>query len=560
MADYDLDPRPGTMRGEIGRLLKPFWPAVIVASILGAASGLSTAWLLSTINEALHSAGDFTLAFGLGFVGLCVLTLGGRAIAGVGNSIIGQKLIAALRKDISARILKVPVATIERYRAHRLLAILNGDIDTVSALTFNISNYAIAFATILGCLVYLLILSPLLFPIAILAIGINVWLHYATSTRWNAYYGQVRLAQDDLQKQYRAITEGAKELRLSRSRRDRVHGVQLSGAADMISSLKIQAMKLYWSAQALGSTLFFIFIGVMLALRGPLGLDAATISGFVIVLLYMRGPIDLVLGAIPDVAQASVSFGRIAALSNGISAHEEADAAAPGEAGLADSIELRDVRYSFGGSGGATGGFELGPLSVTLAKGETLFIVGENGSGKTTLIKLLLGLYTPTSGQLLLDGEPIGPAQAGAYGELFSAVFSDYFLFEELPRSDPESLDRARSYLKRLEIDHKVDVTETSFSTTDLSTGQRKRLALVHAYLEQRPIMMFDEWAADQDPTFRRVFYTELLPDLKRQGKTVIVVSHDDRYFGVADRIVRLREGQLVQDESVAPPAMQTAV
>jgi putative ATP-binding cassette transporter len=275
----------------------------------------------------------------------------------------------------------------------------------------------------------------------------------------------------------------------------------------------------------------------------------------------MRGPIDLVLGAIPDVAQASVSFGRIAALSNGISAHEEADAAAAtGEAGLADSIELRDVRYSFGGSGGAVGGFELGPLSVTLAKGETLFIVGENGSGKTTLIKLLLGLYTPTSGQLLLDGEPIGPAQAGAYGELFSAVFSDYFLFEELPRSDPESLDRARSYLKRLEIDHKVDVTETSFSTTDLSTGQRKRLALVHAYLEQRPIMMFDEWAADQDPTFRRVFYTELLPDLKRQGKTVIVVSHDDRYFGVADRIVRLREGQLVQDESVAPPAMQTAV
>jgi putative ATP-binding cassette transporter len=556
MAQHDLDPGPGAMRGELRRLLQPFWPAVLVASVLGAASGLSTAWLLSTINGALQGTGDITVGFALGFVGLCILTLGGRAIAGVGNSIVGQKLIAALRKDISARILRVPVATIERYRAHRLLSILNGDIDTVSALTFNISSYAISFAIILGCLAYLLILSPVLFPIAVLAIAINVWLHYATSRKWNGYYGQVRVAQDDLQQQYRAITEGAKELRLSRDRRARVHGQHLSGAADRISDLKIRAMKLYWSAEALGSTLFFIFIGVMLGLRGPLGLDIATVSGFVIVLLYMRGPIDLVLGAIPVMAQARIAFGRIAALSSGIPAQAEAVPGPQLDAALTRSIELQDARYSFGGTVG--NGFQLGPVSLTLEKGETLFIVGENGSGKTTLIKLLLGLYAPTSGRLLLDGEEVGPDRTAAYGELFSAVFSDYFLFEDLPRTDPDSLQRARSYLKRLEIDHKVEVTDTSFSTTDLSTGQRKRLALVHAYLEQRPIMMFDEWAADQDPTFRRVFYTELLPDLKRQGKTVIVVSHDDRYFGVADRIIRLQDGRIAEGEPAVP--MQTAI
>lgn len=113
----------------------------------------------------------------------------------------------------------------------------------------------------------------------------------------------------------------------------------------------------------------------------------------------------------------------------------------------------------------------------------------------------------------------------------------------------PES---AEVYLKRLEIAHKVSIRDGSFTTTDLSTGQRKRLALINAWLEERPVLVFDEWAADQDPTFRRIFYTELLPELKRLGKTIIVISHDDRYFDVADRLVRMAAGKVVVEACVA--------
>jgi len=179
-------------------------------------------------------------------------------------------------------------------------------------------------------------------------------------------------------------------------------------------------------------------------------------------------------------------------------------------------------------------------------------VVGENGGGKTTLIKLLLGLYTPHSGEVLVNGKVVEASSRDDYRQLFTTIFADFFLFEELMDGQHDIPAEAARYLERLEIAHKVGVADGAFTTLDLSTGQRKRLALVHAWLDQRPILVFDEWAADQDPTFRRIFYTELLPDLKRQGRTLIVISHDDRYFDVADQLVRMEQGQLVSERALA--------
>jgi len=197
--------------------------------------------------------------------------------------------------------------------------------------------------------------------------------------------------------------------------------------------------------------------------------------------------------------------------------------------------------------------FHLGPIDLNIAQGDIVFIVGENGSGKTTLIKLLLGLYPPQAGEILLNGNAVSDPERDDYRQLFTTVFADYYLFDDLVQgSAAQSLDSATKYLERLEIAHKVSVKDGVFSTTDLSTGQRKRLALVNAWLEERPVLVFDEWAADQDPAFRRIFYTELLPDLKRLGKTIIVISHDDRYFDIADQLVRLRAGQVVREMTPA--------
>ncbi|CAG4917654.1 cyclic peptide export ABC transporter [Paraburkholderia saeva] len=550
------------MFAELIRLLRRLWPITVLATTMGAMSGIATAALLAVTNRTLHDGAATLPTLLWSFAGLCVLALAGEVISDIGNNLVGQRVIAALRKNLCEKIMAAPIGQIEQFRSHRLVTALNQDIDTISAFSFMFSSLAIATATIVGCLGYLFVLSPAMLVIALVAIALGSLAQTLARRAGIRRFGAAREAEDRLQKHYRSITDGAKELRLNGQRRRFVFEHELSGTIDTIFRLRVRAANVFVSANAFGSLLFFVVVGLMLMLqtRSP-GADRTVITGFVLVLLYMKGPIQEIIGALPSMGRAQVAFQRIAQLSARFSTREPSLVAANQNMSHAalpdvfDTIALADVRYQFAGplderdaAAPGSSGFELGPLSLTVERGETLFIVGENGCGKTTLIKLLLGLYQPDAGQLLLNGEPVGDEHLDAYRQLFSAVFSDYYLFDTLVPGEAILTAEAQAYLERLEIAHKVSIRDGAFTTTDLSTGQRKRLALVHAYLERRPVMVLDEWAADQDPTFRRIFYTEILPDLKRQGKTLIVISHDDRYFSAADRYIRLEEGRIVEE------------
>jgi len=306
-------------------------------------------------------------------------------------------------------------------------------------------------------------------------------------------------------------------------------------------------MRIFVFANAFGSALFFIVIGIILALQGSMNFGSEVLSGFVLVLLYVKGPLTQLISTLPLLGQTQIAIKRLAELSLRFS-NPEANLLVPTSkkhpSQGAGSIELKGVTYTYSDVSGSTV-FCLGPVDLCIKTGEMLFLVGENGSGKTTLIKLLLGLYEPQEGIILLDGAPVVAGNRDDYRQLFSTVFSDYYLFEDFVIGKDFAAE-ASVYLERLELTHKVSMKDGKFSTTDLSTGQRKRLALVHAYLDLRPVIIFDEWAADQDPAFRRVFYTEILPELKRDGKTLIVISHDDRYFHVADRVVHMANGRTI--------------
>jgi putative pyoverdin transport system ATP-binding/permease protein len=196
--------------------------------------------------------------------------------------------------------------------------------------------------------------------------------------------------------------------------------------------------------------------------------------------------------------------------------------------------------------------FATGPWDIELRRGEQVFLRGGNGSGKSTALKLLCGLYRPGSGRIAVDGVPVDVDALQDYRELFSAVFSDFHLFDRLHGLEDVDPASVRELIGRMELTGKVGFADGRFSTLDLSTGQRKRLAMIVSLLEDRQIYLFDEWAADQDEHFRDVFYTQLLPDLKRRGKTIVAVTHDDRYWHLADRVITLDLGQMTSTQSPA--------
>ncbi|MBA5960966.1 cyclic peptide export ABC transporter [Pseudomonas lactis] len=544
------DPKRGAFKGLLA-LLRPFRTIVTVSVALGMAGGLAITLLLATINNALHSAGGMTQGVIFTFAALCGLALISSIVSDIGTNFVGQRIIAALRKELGEKVLSAPIEQIERYRTHKLIPVLTHDVDTISDFSFSFTPLAIATTVTLGCLGYLAYLSVPMFLMMVVAIVIGTAAQYAARASGIKGFEEARDQEDELQRYYTAIASGAKELRIHRPRRYRMNTHRIQATADRIGDIQIRSVNIFIVAKTFGSMLFFVVIGLALAFQAYYpNPDPAVITGFVLVLLYMKGPLEHVVTALPIVSRAQIAFSRIAELSERFSSPEPHLLLEDSEAHKPEvhSLELRGVSYSPPPVEGSEP-FHLGPITLSIKQGDIVFIVGENGCGKTTLIKLLLGLYQPQTGEILLNGQAVIAPTRDDYRQLFTTVFADYYLFDDLVQGGgQQSLDSAAQYLDRLEIAHKVTIKDGAFSTTDLSTGQRKRLALVNAWLEERPVLVFDEWAADQDPAFRRIFYTELLPDLKRLGKTIIVISHDDRYFDIADQLVRLRAGKVVHE------------
>ncbi|WP_263264187.1 cyclic peptide export ABC transporter [Pseudomonas sp. RIT-PI-S] len=545
---------PASAHRELLRILQPFWKVLAGSIVLGAVGGVAVTALLTSINRILNAEGGVGGGMLAAFAGLCAVALASSILSNLGTNYVGQKVIAHLRQSLGAKVLCAPIEQLERYRTHRLIPVLTHDIDTVSDLAFGLPQLVIASTVTLGCLGYLASLSLGMFGVTAAAVVLGSAIQYLARGRAIVGFEAAREGEDRLQQYYRSLAEGAKELRMHRPRRQRLFREQLSTTVERICGLQIRSANVFLTANTLGSLLFFIVIAVALALQGWWAHgDRAVLSGFVMTLLFMKGPLESVLSLLPLISRNRIALRRIADLSARFSTPEAnlLDPAPAVDRPAPRQLELRDVRYAYPAAGEAQP-FVLGPLNLTLEAGQILFIVGPNGGGKTSLIKLLLGLYAPHDGQILLDGRPVTANSRDDYRQLFTTVFADFFLFDDLLGDNVDVPAAAAGYLKRLEIDHKVEVKDGNFSTTDLSTGQRKRLALVHAWLDQRPILVFDEWAADQDPAFRHLFYTELLPDLKRQGKTLIVISHDDRYFHIADRRVRMEHGRLIDEQAVA--------
>jgi putative ATP-binding cassette transporter len=535
---------------------------IIWTSLAALVSGACSAGLIALINQALHeSAGKPAATLLMIFIALGLGRMLTNVIAQVSLAHFAQATTARLRQDLVRKILHVPLRHLEELGAARLLVTLTADIGEITQATLSIPIFTVNAAVLIGGTVYLGWLSlPVLAAMgAFMIVGA---ITYRMLIR--AGFGHLSAArdgQDNLFRHFRALTEGVKELKLHRARREAFLAGDIATATEVCQRHNVAAEIRFIIAQNWNQLLLLALIGMILFLLPRMEhVSPATLTGYIIATLYLMGPLAGLLGCISVFSRANVSLRKVEELGLALATSPADDrpvVATHAHTEPFESLELVGVMHHYHRER-EDDNFMLGPIDLAFRPGEVVFLVGGNGSGKSTLAKVITGLYPPAAGEIRLNGRVIDDLNRDDYRQCFSTVFADYFLFDRIVGvPSPAADERARVYLKRLHLDHKVTIRHGAFSTTQLSSGQRKRLALLCAYLEDRPFYLFDEWAADQDPFFKDVFYTQLLSELRAQGKAVLVITHDDKYFPFADRLVKLDYGKItIGAPAFAPPPL----
>jgi putative ATP-binding cassette transporter len=522
---------------------------IAIAIVAGIITGFANTGLLAIINSTLAGTNVSRFTAVWAFVGLILLLPVCRFFSHVLLIGFTERAMADLRLQLCRQILGTRLRTLEEVGSHRLLGTLTGDVPTIASALTVMPHLCMHLAITVGCFAYLAYLSWTVFIGVVIFLTIAVITYQLPLARALRHLKRGRDEWDVLLKHFHAVTEGTKELQLHWHRRQEFLNDKLQGTARKMEKCNVKGQAIFVAASSWGHIMFFVLIGLLifvLPMIQPVTLQ--TLTGYALTLLYVIVPMEILVNRLPDIGRASVAVSKIEQL--GIS---EADVASPAQDKEPQkptwhNLDLVDVEHTYYLEK-ENCSFTLGPVNLSFAMGELVFLTGGNGSGKTTLAKLLMGLYTPESGALVVDGKLVSDDTRESFRQSFSAIFSDYFLFDSLLGVNGAEADRqAHNYLEELQLTHKVEVKEGIFSTTDLSAGQRKRLALLTAYMEDRPVYIFDEWAADQDPQFKETFYYQLLPELKSRGKLVIVISHDDRYYHVADRIIKLDYGKVEYD------------
>jgi putative pyoverdin transport system ATP-binding/permease protein len=525
---------------------------VILSAIAGAAGGVTGIALIALIQRELarEPSAPGTLAWA--FFALCAVSAVARAIAQIAMVKIGQGAIAELSLRLVSDILVLPLRAFETLDSSALLSALTDDVALIANAMVGIPHLCINIPIVIACLAYTGWLAPRSMACGVIFAALAIGAYVIVTARGMKSLRRARERQALLVGHFRTVIGGFRELKVHRGRREAYLAESLQPTMASARAEMVSGMAHFAAAEGWGQIAYFGFIGFLLY-AAPLiePISRPTLVSAVLVVLYLMTPLDILLTWVPVLGRAQVSLQRVQAL---IPTLERCGDDGDGQPlpikrrVVRDSICLRGVTFTYR-DGDDDAGFLLGPVDLTLRPGELVIVAGGNGSGKTTLVKLLAGLYRPESGDLLIDGYRLADEDREAYRQLFSIVFADGHLFRDFLGLGADKIEKlARDGLERLGLAPVVSVRGSTFSTLGLSQGQRRRLALLGALLEDRPVCIFDEWAANQDPSFKQLFYQKLLPELKAAGKALLVISHDESHFEIADRVIRIQDGRVFEE------------
>ncbi len=536
---------------------KLFVFAVVVGAIAGALYSLIIPFLLRELDsqtknsDAMLSAIDQHQAEV--FFGICLFILVAKALSVITVNNIAKSAVAELRINIAQKINKMMISHVEHIGFPRLLNILTDDVNNLAAAAVAIPMLLVSIVTVVGMLGYLAVLNSYIFLIVLGAIFLGVFMFQIPVAMASGLYQKARALRDVIQEGLRGLVMGAYELKLNKQKSEAYINDELMVPQRKSATLEKVGDAVLHIAGTSSDLLSFFIIGVVVFIVPKyLNFPVSESYGVVMALLYIAGPVANILGMMQHLKVGQVALHRI----NQLNDFDEDSAAQSAVKSLKpwSEFSVKAVTYTYPSQTDSQDrAFSLSPVSLSFYAGQINFIVGGNGSGKSTLSKLMSLHYAPTSGGIYFDSEKINAEDVFQARSRISVIFSNYYLFGKLYREFTSAdKDKINGYIKSLGLEGKTEFIDGCFTTTKLSDGQRRRLALLVALLEDKDIYIFDEWAADQDPEFKSIFYREILQDMKRNNKLVIVITHDDRYFDCADRVIFMEDGRVVREQKTS--------
>ncbi len=517
--------------------------------LMAAISGLANGMLLAIINTAAEQISNQSAEarFFLLYMTAFALFVYTQRYVLSQATIAVEELIRQVRLRIANKIRHGELRFIEQTGSASMYAPLTKDTNLISQMAIVLVMTGQSIIVLIFSSLYLAWLSPLSFFITVFFIGSTIMMYLSHHKEISEELHSASEKETQFFETFGHILEGFKELKINRRKNDDVflHIEQISReTCELKSTSGLRLVTTMMFSQVSFYILLVILVFIM-PLFSPT--HSEVIFKITATILFIIGPVNQFVSTMPMVVKTNIAIDSLyqleAQLDEMASHHTEPVAMSPIQ--TFQEVRLADLTFHYCDKSGKTL-FSLSSINLTFKKGEMLFIVGGNGSGKSTLLKLLTGLYYPNTGFLYVDDEEIDSSNYQSYRELFAIIFTDFHLFDRLYGLGEVDESRLKSLLCLMELNKKTKYIDGQFTNLELSTGQKKRLAFIAAVLEDKAIYIFDELAADQDPQFRKQFYEVILPDLKKQGKTIIAVTHDDKYFHVADRVLKMEYGKLV--------------
>ena len=525
-------------------------PKLLFMSALG---GISTATILAAINAGMQ--GTPSLWAAILFLVSLFLFIKTQYYVTITTTAEIESIIHKIRLRLMDLVRRSELLEMESIGRARIVAAITSDIAVLTQasnlLCFTIQGAVLIFFVA----IYVAFLSLAAIAMTIVIVVAAATIFHIKNRRLAA---EKQLAAEWERRLFDRLVDfldGFKEIRLNSARSADLFddAVDVSRTA---ANIKIRSQAETFKLIVTSQVSMYVLLGavVFIAPQFSESLGGASLTKTTTALMFFVGACFGLVQSIPILLTANAAADRIAQLEATLRAAvgplREHEIKVPKRF---DKIEMRNIVFRYVDKFSDTT-FQIGPIDFTLQSGELVFITGGNGSGKSTFLRVLAGLYPPDSGEVTVDGMRINDETRDAYRSLMSAIFFDNHLFRRLygiPEPEPGEVDRL---LTQFRLADKTSLSGGEFRTLDLSGGQRRRLALIVSLLEKRPILLLDEWTAEQDPEFRRKFYDELLPEMKQAGLTVVVITHDDRYLDELDlpaRRIRMDEGRIVEQRSM---------